>query len=82
MEVLKDLENELVKNEIHVGGMDAQTQQLLFVLEQPPSGKKVVANVKAEAAKPTQKRDKRHSKKLPGHGVLLEFCTDPESNLE
>ena len=40
-----------------------------------------MANVKAAAAKPTQKRDKRHSKKLPGHGVLSEFCTDPESNL-
>ena len=37
--------------------------------------------MKAAAAKPVTKRDKRHSKKLPGHGVLIEFCTDENSHL-
>ena len=40
-----------------------------------------MANVKAAASKPAKQRDKRHSKKLPGHGVLIEFCTDENSSL-
>ena len=76
LEVLQDL-----KNAINVHGLDVQAQKLLLVLEQPPSVETVVANVKAAASKPVKQREKRHSKKLPGHGVLIEFCTDENSNL-
>ena len=40
-----------------------------------------MANVKAAAAKPVKQRDKRHSSRLPGHGVLIEFCAYEKSNL-
>ena len=37
--------------------------------------------MKAAASKPVKKRDQRPSNRLPGHGVLIEFCTDENSNL-
>ena len=53
-EVLQDL-----RNKIDIHGLDVQAQQLLLVLEQPPSVDEIVANVKAAASKPINKRYQR-----------------------
>ena len=59
----------------------SKRNKLFSVLEQPQSVDEVVAKVKAAASKPVKKRDQRPSSCLPGHGVLIEFCTDEKSNL-
>ena len=61
---------------LDVNGLDVQAQQWLMVLEQQPTVKEVVAKVKAAAAKAAHKREKRPSSRLPGRGVLIEFCTE------